>query len=52
MSIPDGQLLQGNLPPKQMKLLLAWIALHEEELMIDWDLSVQGQEPFRIPPLQ
>lgn len=52
VSIPDGQFLQGTLPPKQTKLLLAWIALHEEELMIDWSLAVEGQEPFRIPPLQ
>ena len=31
-SIPlDGILLAGSLPPKQMKLVVAWAALHETE---------------------
>jgi hypothetical protein len=43
--------LDGSLPQKQLKLVQAWIEIHKEELMLNWDLAVQGEEPFRIPPL-
>lgn len=26
--------------------------LHRDELFADWDLAVNGEEPFRIAPLQ
>ena len=34
-SIPDGELIAGNLPPKKHKMIVAWIAIHEDELMAD-----------------
>jgi hypothetical protein len=33
-------------------MVLAWIAIHSEELVVDWELTVNGNEPFRIAPLQ
>lgn len=50
--IVDGQILDGDFPPKQLKLVQAWIEIHQEELMADWELAVVGEEPFRIAPLQ
>ena len=47
-SIPQGELLAGNLPPKKHKMVVAWIAIHEDELMADWDLAVNGKKPFAI----
>jgi hypothetical protein len=47
-SIPDGELLAGNLPPKKHKMVVAWIAIHEDELLADWDLAVNGTKPFQI----
>jgi CelD/BcsL family acetyltransferase involved in cellulose biosynthesis len=29
----DGELLAGSLPVKQLKLVQAWLAIHEDELM-------------------
>ena len=52
ISIPEGTVLGGSIPAKQLKLVLAWIEIHHEELMVDWDLAVNGDEPFRIAPLQ
>ncbi len=52
ISIEDGNVLAGNLPPKQLRLVLAWIDIHNDELMADWELAVSGEEPFRIAPLQ
>ena len=42
----------GNFPPKQLRMVLAWIEIHRDELMADWELAVAGEEPFRIAPLK
>ena len=52
ISIPDGDVLDGQLPPRQLKMVQVWIDIHKEELMLDWELAVNGDDPFRIPPLQ
>lgn len=52
VAIGDGGILDGSLPPKQLKMVQAWIEIHKEELLVDWDLAVNGEEPFRIAPLQ
>lgn len=52
VSIPEGELLDGQFPPAKMRLVVAWIEIHKEELMADWDLSVHGQQPFKIEPLR
>ena len=51
-AIPEGDLLAGKLPPKQHKLVEAWIAIHTDELMADWTLAIEGKELFRIDPLK
>ena len=50
VSIPDGVTLEGSLPTSKMKLLQAWIELHKDELVADWELAVSGQHPFKIDP--
>ena len=52
VSIPDGILLEGSLKPGKMKLVQAWIEIHHEELMADWDLAVSGENIFKIEPLK
>jgi hypothetical protein len=52
IAIEDGRVLAGGLPPKQLKLVAAWTELHQDELFADWELAVNGEEPFRIAPLQ
>jgi hypothetical protein len=51
-SIPDGNLLEGNLPNAKERLVLAWIELRKEDLMADWQLAVSGQAVFKIEPLK
>ena len=50
--IPEGILLEGNLPLNKEKLLLAWIEIHKEDLMSNWRLAVAGVKVFRIDPLK
>jgi hypothetical protein len=48
----EGEVLEGEFPNKQMKLLLAWIAIHEDELRANWDLLSKGEGYFKIEPLR
>jgi hypothetical protein len=34
------------------KLVQAWIEIHREELLADWQLAVNGEEVFKIEPLK
>jgi hypothetical protein len=47
-SIPAGSVLAGALPPKKHKLVAAWIEIHQDELLADWQLAVKGKKPFPI----
>jgi len=44
--------LEGELKLNKLKLLQAWIEIHQEELMADWELASQGQSVFKIEPLK
>ena len=48
----DGERLEGDFPNKQLKLLLAWIAIHEDELKANWELLSKGDGYFKIEPLR
>ncbi len=50
-SIPDGKLLAGAIPVKKEKLVVAWIEIHQEDLLADWELAVNGKTPFKIKGL-
>jgi hypothetical protein len=40
------------LPNAKMKLLSAWIEIHQDELMANWELAISGQQPYKIEPLR
>lgn len=50
--IPDGHLIQGIMPSNKEKLIQAWIEIHKEDLMADWQLAVSGNKVFTIDPLK
>jgi hypothetical protein len=50
--IPKGNLLEGLLPGNKEKLLQAWIEIHQEELMANWQLAITGRKLFNIDPLK
>ncbi len=52
VSIPDGELLEGELKSNKLKLVQAWIEIHKEDLMADWEIAVKGELPFNIEPLR
>ena len=48
----DGEILAGDLPKKQLRLVQAWLILHEEEVYDAWNRAVAGKEFGRIDPLK
>jgi len=52
VAIPDGEVLDGSIPNSEMKLLQAWIEIHKDELIANWELAVSGQHPYKIDPLR
>lgn len=48
----DGELLGGSLPVKQLKLVNAWLILHEDELYAAWNNAVRGIRFNKIEPLR
>lgn len=51
-TIPDGELLEGKINKSKQKLLQAWIEIHQDELMADWELAINGEQIFTIEPLR
>ena len=51
IGISDGEVMAGELPRKQLRLVQAWIELHRDELLADWELAVGGETPYKIAPL-
>lgn len=51
-SIDPVELIAGELPRVQQRLVEAWAELHREELQADWERLQAGRPALPIPPLQ
>ena len=52
IAIPGGEIPEGDLKTSKLKLVQAWIEIHQDELMANWELASQGQSVFKIEPLR
>lgn len=52
IAIETGDLLDGEIPAAKLRLVQAWIEIHREDLMADWELAINNELPLKIPPLQ
>jgi hypothetical protein len=43
---------EGTAPARVRSMVLEWAALHQEELLRNWDLCAQNALPLRIEPLE
>lgn len=46
------EIMQGSLPRKQLRLVQAWAELHLDELKANWQIAMNGENPYKIAPLQ
>ena len=51
INIRTLEVIEGKLPRRALELVLDWAELHQTELMHDWDLCQQHQQPVAIDPL-
>ena len=52
VSIPDGKVIEGSIRSAKLRLVQAWIEIHQDDLMSDWRLAISGQSVFKIEPLK
>jgi hypothetical protein len=46
------RILDGSATRRVQSMVLEWAALHQEELVADWDRCRSAQVPFPITPLE
>jgi len=47
----DGNVLEGQIPKKQLKIVRLWIFENYEALISNWNLAQEGKPMVRIAPL-
>jgi len=52
ISIKDLAILEGDLPPKAVGLVMEWGRAHKNDLLKDWDLARMKKSLFPIEPLE
>lgn len=53
INIMDGELIDGDLPKKALRLVQAWVEIHREELIANYEQSLkEGGIISRIEPLK
>ena len=48
----DGSLLEGVFPKKQTKLVAAWMVIHQDAIIANWELAQNKQSLYKIDPLK
>jgi len=52
IDISTGTVIEGSLSPRHLRFIQAWIEIHKDELLANWNLCQNGEAPFKIEPLR
>lgn len=52
IDIRSMEVLEGSIAPRALGLVIEWASQHQDELMEDWELAAQDQQPRKIEPLR
>lgn len=53
IDIATGDIIEGNMPKRSLRLIQAWCELHREELIKNWEESQKENPNFiKIEPLK
>ena len=52
IEIQTLKILDGEISPRSLGLVIEWAALHKKELLEVWGLARNNQPPFKIEPLK
>jgi len=50
--IQNSEILNGDMPSRQLRLVQVWIEIPKDELLANWELCQNGEKPFQIEPLR
>ena len=50
--IDQIEMIEGSLAQKEQRLVEAWIVLHQNELLENWERLQSSELPFKIAPLK
>ena len=48
----NGDLMEGEMPKAQCKLINARAEIHKDELLANWNLAIEEQPLYKIAPLK
>ena len=48
----EGEIMEGEMPKRQTKLIAAWAEIHKDELLANWELAMNEQPLYKIEPLR
>ena len=49
--IETGEIITGEIANRNKKLVQAWMEIHRDELLANWNLAINGERIFKIKPL-
>ncbi|MDX2190932.1 MAG: DUF4160 domain-containing protein [Bacteroidota bacterium] len=52
ISILELNLIEGNLPPRVLGLVIEWAIIHKEELILNWERMLNNETLKNIEPLE
>ncbi len=52
IEIESLRILEGNISPRALGLVIEWAAQHKDELLKNWNLAKNNQNPKKIDPLK
>lgn len=52
VAVDKIEVIAGELPRRQQRLVEAWAEIYQSELSEDWDLLQAGRPPAKIEPLR
>ncbi len=52
VNINTCEIIHSNMKSKHNKLIAAWAELRQEELLANWELVMNGENPYNIEPLK
>ena len=52
IDINNLNVLEGKIPPRAMNMVIEWAKSHQDELLKDWELAKNRQNPEKIEPLK
>ncbi len=48
----NGEIIAGSFPKNKTTLVKAWIEIHRDELLANWNLAKNHEKVFKITPLK